>query len=96
MGRRLPAKQLRLYQSIDEILWRNWDPIGISDAAGARDEYHAYLPVVFRMALENASQRKIADYLFSVERERMGMDGNIEHCMDIAGLVLKVKNEIDD
>lgn len=94
MGRKLPAKQLELYKRIDEILWRDWDPIGVSDFEGAKDEYHSYLPKVFRMALENATQQEIAKYLFVNETKSMGMDGDMQHCLNIANLVLNAKEEI--
>ena len=58
MGQKLPAKQLELYKRIDEVLWQDWDPIGVSDCEGARDEYHSYLPKVFRMAY-SAGDRKV-------------------------------------
>jgi hypothetical protein len=44
MGMKLPPDELALYQGIDEILWKDWDPIGISRLEPApRDEYHRYL-----------------------------------------------------
>jgi hypothetical protein len=52
MGKKLPPEQLELYQKLDEILWADWDPIGISDVSEARDEYYSYLPRVFHLALE--------------------------------------------
>jgi hypothetical protein len=63
MGKTLPPRQLKLYQAIDEILWRDWDPIGVSGIDGARDEYQMYLPEVYRLALEG-DRSKIVDYLF--------------------------------
>jgi hypothetical protein len=40
MGRRLPPEQLELY--IDEILWKDWGPIGVSKIDGwSRDEYQS-------------------------------------------------------
>ena len=45
MGKRLSKIDLNLYNAIDRILWKEWDPIGIYDAKeAARDEYYAYLP----------------------------------------------------
>ena len=90
----MPAKQLELYKRIDEILWRDWDPIGVSDSEAARDEYHSYLPKVFRMALEDASQQEIAKYLFLNETKSMGMDGDMQRCLNIATLVLNAREEI--
>jgi hypothetical protein len=63
MGKKLPPRQLELYQAIDEILWRDWDPIGVFGIDGARDEYQMYLPQVYQLALEG-DRAKIADYLF--------------------------------
>ena len=94
MGKKLTPEQLELYQSIDEILWKDWDPIGISGSTEARDEYYSYLPVVFRMAMEDTAQQKLADYLFSIEKQRMGLDGNMRGCLHVAELILKRKNEI--
>ena len=91
MGKKLPPEQLELYQKIDEILWNDWDPIGIAGAAEARDEYYSYLPKVFRLALENATANQIAEYLFSIETERMGLSGNMKHCAEIAELVLRTR-----
>jgi len=64
MGKKLPPRQLELYQAIDEILWKDWDPIGVSGMDGPRDEYQMYLPQVYRLALKG-DHRKIVDYLFS-------------------------------
>ena len=72
MGIKLPPKELALYKAIDEILWRHWDPIGVSGIEDARDEYQTYLPQVYQLALEG-DRAKIADYLFTVAVERMGL-----------------------
>ena len=32
-------KQKKLYKAIDEILWKDWDPIGVNDIEDVRDEY---------------------------------------------------------
>src|SRR5688500_11864329 len=91
MGQKLPAKQLELYKRIDEIFW---DPIGVSDSEAARDEHHSYLPKVFRMALEDASQQEIAKHLFLNETKSMGMEGDLQHCLNVAKLVLNAREEI--
>ena len=90
MGIKLPPDQMELYRRIDEILWNEWDPIGVSGISGARDEYHGYLPIVFRLALEGSEER-IAEYLLSVETENMGLGGDKQNCQRIAGMVLKEK-----
>ena len=73
MRRKLPAEQLQLYKDIDEILWKDWDPIGVSSMGAPRDEYNTYVPQVFKLAIEDAAPLKIAEYLHRVVTERMGL-----------------------
>lgn len=63
VGKRLPPDQLALYKRIDEILWLDWDPIGVSDTPEARVEYLNYLPGVFSLALGRCDVDEIADRL---------------------------------
>ncbi|WP_374088021.1 hypothetical protein [Methylomicrobium lacus] len=91
MGQKLPPAQMDLYRRIDEILWREWDPIGVSEITEARDEYYGYLPIVFRLVLEGKEEEVIAQCLLSFEKERMGLAGNAENAKRVAGLVLREK-----
>ena len=94
MGKRLPPGQMALYTKIDEILWTDWDPIGVSDTLEARDEYQSYLPGVFALALGRCDVDEIADRLHGIERERMGLPGNREHCMRVAERVRAARDEL--
>ncbi len=85
---------MKLYKRIDEILWTDWDPVGVSGVPEARDEYYGYLPTVFQLVLENASENKITEYLLWVETKRMGLSGNQQKCKQIAAMVLKERNEL--
>jgi hypothetical protein len=85
---------MELYKGIDEILWKDWDPIGVFGASAARDEYRAYLPQVFRLVLDGAPENQIAEYLFSLETDAIGLSGDKQRCTDVAGLMLKAKNAI--
>jgi hypothetical protein len=90
MGKKLPPQELALYQAIDEILWRDWDPIGISGVDGARDEYQMYLPQVYRVAL-TGDRAKIADYLFTIAVERMGLTTQRNQHLAAADKILAAK-----
>lgn len=37
----------KLYKVIDEILWKDWNPIGVNDIPSARDEYQT-IPAKYR------------------------------------------------
>jgi hypothetical protein len=90
MGKKLPPQQLALYQAIDEILWRDWDPIGICNTEGPRDEYQMYLPQVFQLALAG-DRARIADYLFKVATDRMGLITQRNQHLMVADKILGAK-----
>jgi hypothetical protein len=93
MGQKLSADQLQLYKGIDEILWKEWDQIGVS-SYGLRDEYHRYLPQVFKLALEDATLQEIAEYLHNVVSERMGMSSRVSDHLPIAEKIRALKLEL--
>lgn len=84
------AKDFLLYKKIDDILWFDWDPIGINDLA-PRDEYQGYVPEIFGLVKANADRQEIANRLHKLETENMGMSGTIENCLTIADKILKVQ-----
>lgn len=87
MENKLSPEQLDLHNRIDEILWSNWDPMGISKIGGARDEYHDYLPDVFRMTLEDAPPRAIAEYLHTVARDKMSLISSVDDHLLVAQMI---------
>jgi hypothetical protein len=84
------AKDFLLYKKIEDILWFEWDPIGINDRA-PRDEYQAYAPQIFRLVKSKADRQEIANRLHKLETENMGMRGAIENCLAIAEKILKTQ-----
>lgn len=55
-------EQIELYNAVDEILWYDWDPIGINDIA-PRDEYKSYVSEIFSLLIENKDINIIAERL---------------------------------
>jgi hypothetical protein len=92
MGTKLPPQELELYLAINSLLLNEWDPIGISAFEEAKDEYYPYLPQVFKMIMDNATKLEIADYLNAVVTERMGLNSNFQHSINIAEKALNLKN----
>ncbi len=91
MGTKLPPRHLELYRTIGEILWRDWDPIGICGTAQARNEYEGYLPQVFRLALAG-DRARIAEYLFSVATDQMGLATQLNQHLSVADKILVAKD----
>jgi hypothetical protein len=86
----LNLENKNLYKHIDEILWNDWDPIGINDCEEARDEYTGYVFHMLRFKIQNANAEIIAQYLFKIETENMGLSGNIENCRKVADKIINL------
>ena len=81
----------KLCKRFDEVLFYQWDPIGISKSAWARDEYESYLPQVFKLVLANDTPAPIAEYLNHISVNNMGLGSGIEHDLEVAELLLELK-----
>lgn len=90
MGKKLPPDQLELYLSLDELLYVEWDPIGVSSMGGGRDEYYSYLPVVFQLCLAQSEPEQITNYL-SQATEYMGLESDASRNLSIAKRALELK-----
>ena len=73
----------QLYKKVDEILWNDWDPIGINDSA-PRDEYQGYVPGIYKMLIDNKTEVEIAKRLNDIAINSMGLNGDLEHCKTVA------------
>ncbi len=68
---------------IDRILWEDWDPIGVNGIA-PRDEYQRYVPQILNMVLQDKPLDEIADSLYNIETETIGVFGDRAKCKVIA------------
>lgn len=85
MAMRDAAEQVRV------ILLRHWDPIGVVDESAAQDEYDSYVTAVVRLVLSGATSETIANHLLAIEREQMGMPGNVAVARQVAVLVAELR-----
>ena len=86
----MTPEQKKLYKSIDEILWNDWDPIGVNDFA-PRDEYQSYTPPILSLKINGADTETIAKMLYEIETEIIGVTGNMEQCRQVAGKIFNLK-----
>ncbi|MBL8819997.1 MAG: pentapeptide repeat-containing protein [Planctomyces sp.] len=63
----------RLRYVVHDILFREWDPIGVNDNERISDEYDSYVPTIALMLDEGADARHLADHLSNLRRIAMGM-----------------------
>ncbi len=80
---------LELFKKIDELLWEQWDPLGVygTDARGA---YYAYIPEVYELVRSRASVNAITYYFLGIEKDTMGLraKGRKEKCTEVAKTLL--------
>ena len=84
------AMDFLLYKKIDDILWFDWDPIGINEFA-PRNEYQGYVPEIFDLVKANATRQQIAERLFKLQTDNMGMNGSMENCLTVVEKILGSK-----
>ena len=77
-------KARAIQESIKQILWHDWDPIGVNDVPEAQDEYDSYVGGVYRMLASGGSEDEIVDHLWKIEMHTMGLDANRERLRPIA------------
>jgi hypothetical protein len=62
-------------QQIRKVLLEVWDPIGINHIPEAFDEYESYVNEVYEWLRDGLSDQRIAEELFYIASETMGLDG---------------------
>src|SRR5262249_16961591 len=62
-----------LLTAVQEVLFREWDPIGVNDNESCRDEYDSYAPTICRWLLKGVDEEKLATHLGELQRVSMGL-----------------------
>jgi len=62
-----------LLQTVQEILFREWDPIGVNFNELCRDEYDSYAPTICFWLREGVDENSLAAHLSQLQRVSMGM-----------------------
>jgi hypothetical protein len=88
------GKYKELYQAIDEILWKDWDPLCVNEFEEARDEYQSYTLEIIKLKVDNVDREIIAQKLNGIAISSMGLTGNIDHCRTVADQIISLKSSI--
>jgi hypothetical protein len=72
------AKVDQLLLAVQEILFREWDPIGVNGNELCRNEYDSYAPTICRWLREWVDENKLAKHLSQLQRVTMGMSSSDE------------------
>lgn len=84
----MDERQTEIYNKIDDLLYYEWNPIGIDDLP--REEYQSYTSDIFSLKIHSANKIKIAEQLFHIATATMGLTGNMKQCEDIAQKILEI------
>jgi hypothetical protein len=78
-------RSLRGRTRVRELFWQQWDPIGVNvEGSGAEGEYDRYADKAYAMLVdEDQSAQEIADYLYRISSEDMGI-GTSQRLKDLA------------
>lgn len=68
----------RLLLAVQEVLFREWDPIGVNDNELCRDEYNSYAPTICEWLREGVDEFKLARHLSQLARVSMGLPSSDE------------------
>ena len=90
VGTKMDDKELSIYKRIDEILWKDWDPIGVNDFSEARDEYQSYIYKFYELKTAGVSIDILAKALNKIEVDRMGSSGDFNKCITVAQKIIEI------
>jgi hypothetical protein len=98
-GEETPPKRsqaLAIQDSIRQVLYKNWDPLGINDYPAAADEYDAYIAPVYRILVGSRSEDELIRVLGRIEEKEMGVSaGSDENLHSVCTKLLELKVTLD-
>jgi len=94
------TKEDELKRRVDEVLYYQWDPIGVFDEPYARGEYKSYVNTIISILKKEIPDeeiiKEIANELEKIAIIKMGLKGNIEISKTIAERLINHKKAIQD
>ncbi|HKQ20255.1 MAG TPA: hypothetical protein VJW75_10970 [Candidatus Eisenbacteria bacterium] len=95
MDRNTRERAKRYHAAVAEILLHEWDPLGVVDVPEADDEYDTYVNGVTSLLVRGASKEKLIAYLWTVETQNIGLDGDRPRIESTVARLLELRRDID-
>jgi hypothetical protein len=57
---------------IRQVLFRDWDPVGVNSDPELADEYDSYIAPAYRILVGNRSEDDLIGFLYRTERDQIG------------------------
>jgi hypothetical protein len=61
-----------IMNEIHDVMWLDWDPIGVRELGGPEDEYDSYIGGAYRLLAQGENADALVDYLYQIETDAMG------------------------
>jgi len=90
-------RYLALYQLVRDVLWQEWDPIGVNKLSTADDEYDSYAPPLVHMLLDGASPESIAQQLIDFEGNAIGLSNtgaSLNRAFEVAERLCAIRDSV--
>jgi hypothetical protein len=58
---------------VQEVLFREWDPIGVNNNELCKDEYDSYAGTICQWLQQGVDEYKLASHLSEIQRINMGL-----------------------
>ena len=62
-----------LVRLVHDILFREWDPLGVNADEGAFSEYSRYDVVLLQLLRRGADERRVAEHLLRIQENSLGI-----------------------
>lgn len=66
-------RAIEIQDSIRQILFYEWDPIGVKDYSNSIDEYDSYIAPIYRILTRHGSEDELIDFLYRTENDKIGI-----------------------
>jgi len=64
---------MEIQEAIRQVLFRDWDPIGVNENENLRDEYDGYIARVYRVLVGSRSDNDLVQLLCRMELNEAGV-----------------------
>lgn len=81
------TQELKVSETIHNILLHEWDPIGVASFKGAEDEYDLYIADLINLLRDKSTEQDFFNFLWWVETEHMGLSGDRELTKKVASKI---------
>ncbi len=81
-----------MLRDIKRAMLYEWDPIGVSEIEAAHDEYDSYAIELTSLIRSGISENEIFTYLWDIETQHMGLEGDRANTQAFAAKVAKLRS----